>query len=149
MPKEPKENSQTAAAADGKTGKKNGILLMTHGNLGKSFYATWRYMAGQEPEGVATLSLSGLEDPAAMATLAKNAVADLKKHYPSVVILTDLYGSTPAKTAHAIANQDPAVVCVFGLNMAMLSEAINAQTLPQDALVKQIITTAKKSITTR
>ena len=104
-----------------------GLLIVTHDHVGTVLYETAANMLGMCPLMVEVLPVMSDSDPDAMIRRGRKLV-DKLDHGDGVLILTDIYGSTPSNiAAHlAIAHQ---VLVVSGINLPMLVRVMNYPTL--------------------
>jgi len=66
-------------------------------------------------------------------------------HRP-ILVLADLLGGTPFNVASAIARRSPRLVCVAGVNLAMVVEAALSVGALDDALVERLIEVGRSGI---
>lgn len=102
-----------------------GVIVMTHGNLGKELIRAAELIKG-EMKGVLPVSVDatkGVED------LKKEITAALKKADSGhgVLILTDLFGGTPSNISLSFLKRNKIEV-VTGVNLPMLLKVPNART---------------------
>lgn len=101
-----------------------GVLLLTHETMGAALVNAAHHVLGKFP-----LPLQVLEVPA-------NAELDAALHEASlqarkldagegVLVLSDLYGSTPCNIAHKLGGLGFRTHCVSGLNLPMLLRVLN------------------------
>lgn len=100
------------------TEKKPWIILMTHGAFGYEMKKSAEMIAGKL-KNIYCLSLMEGMDPVDFAADLKNL---LEEAPDDTIILTDLFGGTPANTAARFALEKEYTV-LSGLNLAMLIEA--------------------------
>ncbi|RMD79214.1 MAG: PTS fructose transporter subunit IIA [Gammaproteobacteria bacterium] len=108
-----------------------GLLLITHGRLGEALLETAEQMLGVCPLAAAALAVGRDEDPEALRRRARELVARLDQG-AGVLVLTDIFGSTPANVASAL--QGPGVRVVAGLNLPMLIRVLNYPGLDLEGL---------------
>lgn len=94
-----------------------GVLLVAHGNLGTELLATAAKIAG-ELEGFAALSLGWDDDRDAVEREVRQAVEELAGP-AGVLVLTDMYGSTPSNAALKLA-EPGRVEVLTGMNLPMV-----------------------------
>jgi len=99
------------------------LLLITHGNLGRDLLDTVTAILGKVPLNGDTLSVPNDCDPDAMLELAVGACARLDQG-AGVLVLTDLYGSTPSNIANRLLDRHH-VNIVSGVNAPMLLRVMN------------------------
>lgn len=110
-----------------------GILLITHENYGNVSLQTVKSILGVCPLETKSLSVPFDANPDAVYEEAKSAVK-LLDNGEGVLILTDLYGSTPSNIAHRLIEEGRTVV-VSGLNLSMLMRVLNYPNLSLEELV--------------
>lgn len=94
-----------------------GILVLTQGNLAPELLATARVIAGAL-EGFSALTLGWDEDFEEARSRVHRALEELEQG-EGVLVLTDLYGSTPFNVAISFA-QPGRVEIVSGVNLPMV-----------------------------
>jgi PTS system ascorbate-specific IIA component len=99
------------------------LLLITHGNLGRDLLDTVSAIFGSVPLEVRTISVANDCDPDATFEQADAACALLDQG-AGVLVLTDLYGSTPSNIANRLAERHHVIV-VSGVNAPMLLRILN------------------------
>ena len=99
-----------------------GILLITHGDIGRSLLNTAKTIVGDIPVAIDTLSVSNLTQPEQLCHIAQGKIRQLDQG-AGVLVLTDLYGATPHNIAKKICKVNASVVS--GLNLSMLLRTIN------------------------
>ena len=110
-----------------------GVLLITHENYGDVSLQTVKAILGVCPLETKSLSVPFDANPDAVYEEAKHAIKMLD-HGEGVLILTDLYGSTPSNIAHRLIEEGRTVV-VSGLNLSMLMRVLNYPNLSLEELV--------------
>jgi PTS system ascorbate-specific IIA component len=101
----------------------SGVLLITHGNIGQDMLDTVSTILGGCPLDVLAIGVASDCDPDAVFATASESCATLDDGR-GVLVLTDLYGSTPSNIANRLLDAHNAVV-VAGLNMPMLLRIMN------------------------
>ncbi len=109
-----------------------GLLLITHGELGKQLLNTATGILGQTPLRVETIGIAGDCDPDQVAGEADWLCSKLDQG-DGVLILTDLFGSTPSNIATRLLDQHRALV-LAGVNVPMLVRIFNYPSLPLEEL---------------
>lgn len=110
-----------------------GILLLTHENYGDVSLQTVKSILGVCPLETKSLGVPFDANPDEIFVEAKHYVK-LLDHGGGVLILTDLYGSTPSNIAHRLIEEGRTVV-VSGLNLSMLMRVLNYPNLSLEELV--------------
>lgn len=98
-----------------------GILIVTHGNLGKEFLKTAEIIMGKA-ENAAALSLAYEDDVLALKDMIREKIIELDQG-DGVVVFTDLFGGSPNNAAAANL-KDLKFIGITGLNLPMLMECV-------------------------
>lgn len=122
-----------------------GLLLITHDGVGRALLdAATRMLGGRCPLPVVALPV-GLEvDAAQLRTTALRHASDLDQG-DGVLVLTDLYGSTPSNIAASLAAQN-GVRVVAGLNLPMLVRVFNYATEDLASLAERALSGGSRGI---
>lgn len=100
-----------------------GLLLITHNRIGNALLDTATHMLGMCPLMVEAIPVLPDCDPEAMVARGRDLVRELNNG-DGVLVLTDMYGSTPSNIAARLADRgDVMVVC--GVNLPMLVRVMN------------------------
>ena len=75
-----------------------GLLIIAHGDLGKTLIQSATHMLGGTPMRVASIAVVGRADPDALLREAKQQIGALDDG-SGVLILTDMVGGTPSNVA--------------------------------------------------
>ena len=121
-----------------------GILLITHNNLGEVLLDTALVNLGRENPGAQTIQVSFDADPDALLAQSRHIVKKINKG-DGVLVLTDLYGSTPSNIAHKLTDMDNTHV-IAGINLAMVMKAINYAEDSIDILIERTLKAGKNAI---
>lgn len=121
-----------------------GIVIVAHGKLGESLIDCARHVLGREPERLLAMSAGHDEErDSALAALQEMiAVVDAGD---GVLLLTDLFGATPANLVGA-ALQPGRVAGIAGVSLPMLLRAINYRQLPLAELQAKALTAATECV---
>ena len=98
-----------------------GILLITHYGLGEVLLQCAGHVLGCREIRAAHLAVDRNDDPASVVVAARELIKTLDDG-AGVIILTDLYGSSPANLAYQLIEQGR-VEAVAGVNLPMLVRA--------------------------
>ncbi|MGD2112116.1 MAG: PTS sugar transporter subunit IIA [Gammaproteobacteria bacterium] len=101
----------------------SGVLLITHGNIGQDMLDTVCAILGGCPLDTLAIGVANDSDPDAVYAAASQNCASLNDG-KGVLVLTDLYGSTPSNIANRLVD-DHDVIVVAGVNMPMLLRVMN------------------------
>jgi len=114
-----------------------GLLLLTHQNLGDTLLQTARSMLGDLPGACEALAMSQSDDPDHIEAKARVRLQTLDSG-AGVLILTDMFGSTPANVAGRLARTGRNRV-IAGVNLPMLIRVLNYRELPLPELVNKAL----------
>ncbi|MGD8498275.1 MAG: PTS fructose transporter subunit IIA, partial [Chromatiales bacterium] len=81
-----------------------GLLLITHDGIGRDLLATALSTLGSSPLETASLSVSQTDEPDAVLARAIE-LADAMDDGDGVLVLTDMYGSTPSNIASRLVRE--------------------------------------------
>ena len=115
-----------------------GLLIITHNQIGQALLNTATNMLGFCPLECTVLSLPPNADPDALLRQAREEIAKLNKG-AGVLVLTDMYGSTPSNIAASLCEAGDVVV-VAGVNLPMLIRVLNYPRLDLAQLSKKAVT---------
>ena len=105
-----------------------GILIIAHGNLGKSFICTASHVLGKRPARLAQLEVADDCDTAGLLRRAQQLINELDEG-SGVLVLTDICGATPCNVATRMV--DPGrVEVISGLSLPMLLRALTYRNEP-------------------
>lgn len=121
-----------------------GLLLITHNRIGAELLETATRMLGRCPLPATALEVTEQDDPADLGRQARRCVERLDDG-AGVLVLTDLYGSTPANVATALSGQCD--VCVLsGVNLPMLVRVLNYPALGLAEIADKALTGAHAGV---
>ena len=123
-----------------------GILIITHGNIGAVLLQTAIEVLGVCPLQTTTLSAPTDCDPDRVLNEANKAVDQLDTG-DGVLVLTDLYGSTPSNIACRLHEQH-AVRVISGVNLPMLIRILNYPDMGLDELTHKAVTGGRDGVLT-
>jgi mannose PTS system EIIA component len=110
-----------------------GILIVAHGTLAESLIHCASHVLGKRPMRVRQLGVTIHDDPAALLPQAQDLVAHLDDGH-GVLILTDIYGATPANLAAKLL-QPGRVEGLAGVNLPMLVRALTYREQPLEVMI--------------
>ena len=114
-----------------------GILLVTHSGLGHSLLRSARVILAAEPADAEAIDVPGDSDPDAVFELALAACRRLDSG-DGILVLTDLFGSTPSNIAGRLTEHHNVLV-LAGVNLPMLVRALNYRASPLDELGRKAL----------
>lgn len=121
-----------------------GMVIVTHGNTGRSLIDVAEFILGQSLAEVRDVPFS---QSAVHSTGQQELSAALARsnHGDGVLVLTDLVGASPANSVSELL-EDFGAVMVSGLNLAMLLRVWNYRDQPLDVLVKKAVEGGRRGI---
>ena len=121
-----------------------GMLLITHGQVGRALVDTAASTLGFCPLDTAVLSIAPDSDPDLLDEKARYLAKQLDDG-DGVLVLTDIYGSTPANIACRLL-QAHRVGVVTGVNLPMMIRLFNYPGLSLDELAKKAVSGGQDGI---
>ncbi len=121
-----------------------GLLIVTHGRIGDDLLHTATEMLGMCPLQCETLPVSFDCDPAEELGKAVAAAKRLDEG-DGVLVLTDMYGSTPSNIANRIREYHPVTV-IAGINLPMLVRVLNYPRLELEVLEQKALSGGRDGI---
>lgn len=120
------------------------LLLVTHADIGKSIHDAAVSVLGSSTLRTQHLSVNLKCNPEEMIANARALVAELDTG-DGVLILTDMFGSTPSNIACALKQQKVAIVA--GLNLPMLIRIMNYPNLSLAQLADKAVSGGMEGVT--
>jgi mannose PTS system EIIA component len=102
-----------------------GVLIVTHGEIGRTLLESATQILGGAPRQVATLAVWRQDEPAELLTRARELVTGLDTG-EGVLVLTDLFGATPGNVVSRLL-QDGRVEGVSGVSLPMLLRVLTGR----------------------
>lgn len=99
-----------------------GILLVTHGSFGEALVQNACHVLNKRPPQLNQLGVAAQDDPLDLLPLARQMVS-LVDAGEGVLVLTDVYGATPANLAGKLL-ETGRVEALAGVNLPMLLRAL-------------------------
>ena len=112
-----------------------GILLLTHEEIGRALITAARHVMPRLPCQLDALEIGANDDPSTVLPAAARAARAIDRG-GGVLVLSDLYGSTPCNVANKLADLGVRARCVSGLNLPMLLRVLNYPDKPLDELAE-------------
>ena len=123
-----------------------GLVLVSQGALADELVNAASAILGGRPDGVTVAGARNGDKRADIESGVRRAVRRLAQERGQVLILCDLFGSTPANVARVVARESPQVACCCGLNLAMLLEALSFRHLPLKEAVPKVIAAGRRAV---
>jgi mannose PTS system EIIA component len=120
------------------------ILLITHGELGKSLIECATHVLGDKPLFLESLSIENDCTHESMFTQISEKI-NLLDQGDGVLILTDIFGATPCNIITKIIKPGK-VSAIAGVNLSMLIRTISYRNEPFDSLISKAIQGAQDGI---
>lgn len=121
-----------------------GLLLITHRAIGEALLGAACGMFNGCPLRVQTMEITEQTDRDLAQAAAWDLVARLDQG-DGILVLTDLYGSTPANVAFAL-SQRPNVRVLTGLNLPMLVRVLNYPSLGLADLTEKALSGGREGV---
>lgn len=123
-----------------------GLLLITHNDIGASLLETATRMLGRCPLRAETLAVTDDDARDLLALEAQRMASDLDSGQ-GVLVLTDLFGASPANIANALDARGG--LCVLsGVNLSMLVRVLNYPDLPLAAIAEKALSGGREGVLT-
>jgi len=123
---------------------KTGLLLITHGNIGRDMLDTVTEILGSCPLHAKALAIPSDSDPDKLFETASRLCTELDQG-GGVLVLTDLYGSTPSNIATRLIDRHNLRV-ISGVNIPMLIRTLNYPEMILDELCEKAINGARTGV---
>ena len=120
------------------------ILLITHGELGKSLIECATHVLGDKPLFLESLSIENDCTHESMFKQISEKI-NLLDQGDGVLILTDIFGATPCNIITKIIKPGQ-VSAIAGVNLSMLIRTISYRNEPFDSLISKAIQGAQDGI---
>lgn len=121
-----------------------GLLLITHNDVGSTLLRTASQMLGGCPLEAKTLAVTNDCEPEELRVQAQ-AMAEQIDSGDGVLVLTDLFGSTPSNIANALQTRGRRCV-LAGVNLSMIVRVLNYPTLSLKDIVAKALSGGRDGI---
>ncbi len=119
------------------------ILIISHEGVGSALLKVARDILGDVATKISVCEILHSGTYETHLQSARHSYADLNCD-DGILVLTDLFGSTPSNIASRFCSQGVRVVS--GMNLPMLLKALNASQLPLDTLAEAVAERAHQGI---
>jgi mannose PTS system EIIA component len=102
-----------------------GVLIVSHGAIGRSLLESARHILGDSPPLVATLGVSRDDDPDDLHLRARRLIKQLDAG-DGVLVLTDIFGATPGNVIARLL-EDGRIEGVSGISLPMLLRVLTSR----------------------
>ncbi len=120
-----------------------GIVIVAHGGLAKEYLAAMEHVVGQQT-GTAAIAIDADDDCHSKQAEVDAAVASVDQG-EGVVVVTDMYGSTPSNLAVGACRQ-PNRRVLYGANLPLLVKLAKTRHKPLNDAVACALTAGRKYI---
>ncbi len=114
-----------------------GVLIVTHGEIGKSILESAAQILGAVPRQATTLSVWRQDDPDDLAGRARELLASIDTG-DGVLVLTDIFGATPGNVVSRLL-VDGRIEGVSGVSLPMLLRVLTGRNGSVKAAVERAI----------
>lgn len=121
-----------------------GILLITHGSFGEALVQNACHVLNRRPAQLNQLGVSAQDDPLDLLPLARDMVK-LVDHGKGVLILTDIYGATPANLTVKLL-EPGRIEGLAGANLPMLMRALTYREKGMEVLLMKAVSGARDGV---
>ena len=121
-----------------------GLLIVTHDQIGGALARTARRMFGEMPLPTRVLPVTVDANPETMLAQARTLSTEVDEG-DGVLVLTDMYGSTPSNIAFGLMQPGHTHV-ITGVNLPMLIRTLNYPLLDLAALTEKAISGGREGI---
>jgi mannose PTS system EIIA component len=121
-----------------------GLLLVTHDQIGNALLDSATHMMGVCPLATEVLPVFSDSDPEVLVEEARRRIEALNQG-EGVLVLTDMFGSTPSNIAKRLIEGDHVKV-VAGINLPMLVRVLNYHRLSLSDLAEKALSGGRDGI---
>jgi PTS system ascorbate-specific IIA component len=121
-----------------------GILLVSHNRIGEELINTARQMLASSTLPAKVISIEINDQPEQIKHILDNELTKLDQG-KGVLILTDMFGSTPSNIACAVSDRDD-IRIVSGLNLPMLIRVLNYPQVSLEQLEQKALSGGQEGI---
>ena len=121
-----------------------GLLIITHNQIGEALLETATRMLGFCPLMARTLAVTAESNPDQLREQAQFLARDLNQG-DGVLVLTDMFGSTPSNIATSL-GKDREVSVASGINLPMLVRVLNYPHLSLERLTTKALSGGREGI---
>lgn len=121
-----------------------GILLITHGSFGEALLQNACHVLNKRPLQINQIGVSAQDDPLDLLPLAREMIS-LIDSGEGVLILTDIYGATPANLTLKLL-ETGRVEGLAGVNLPMLLRAITYREKGMETMLTKAVGGARDGV---
>ncbi len=120
-----------------------GILIIAHAPFATALRECIAHIYGGLPARIGCIDVTPNYDPVEVRAFARSEIDRLKENNGAIV-LTDVFGATPANIAASLHDNDVRVLA--GCNLPMLVRAVCYRATPLDTLTEKVLQGGSKGI---
>lgn len=120
-----------------------GLLVITHNNVGGALFDAAISVLGSCPLPYEILPVSQNCDPEERFQQSQKHLAKLNQA-DGVLVITDMYGSTPSNIATKLAAEN--ITIITGINLPMLIRVMNYPKLPLEKLANKAVSAGQTGV---
>lgn len=120
------------------------IILITHEDIGNAMLHIAQSTFGELPLPITPVGVAYQDDPDLLVPKLKHFIQQLDQG-DGVLVLTDMYGSTPCNLARQLSSAGQVKV-ISGLNLPMLIRVLNYPQLPLAELAAKAVSGGKDGV---
>ena len=121
-----------------------GIVIVAHGGLAREYLAALEHVVGKHP-GTAAVSIEANDDTGSKQAEVDAAV-DSVDQGEGVIVVTDMFGSTPSNLAMTACRRTANRRVLYGANLPLLVKLAKARNKPLNDAVACALTAGRKYI---
>ncbi len=121
-----------------------GIVIVAHGGLAREYLAAMEHVVGKHP-GTAAVAIEE-NDTCSTKQAEIDAAVDAVDEGEGVVVVVDMFGSTPSNLAMTASRRAPNSRVVCGANLPLLVKLAKARNKPLNDAVACALTAGRKYI---
>ena len=121
-----------------------GIVIVAHGGLAREYLAAMEHVVGKHP-GTAAVAIEA-NDSCGSKQAEIDAALESVNQGEGVVLVTDMYGSTPSNLAMTASKKVPNSRVLCGANLPLLVKLAKARHKPMNEAVACALTAGRKYI---
>lgn len=121
-----------------------GVLLVSHNQIGTELLNTSRQMLSSSPLPTKVISIGINDNPDSIKRQLDEVIKSLDQGN-GILVLTDMFGSTPSNIACAVSDRDD-VRIISGLNLPMLIRVLNYPNLKLADLEQKALSGGREGI---
>ena len=121
-----------------------GIVIVAHGGLAREYLAAMEHVVGKHP-GTAAVAIEA-NDSCGSKQAEVDAALQSVNEGEGVVVVTDMYGSTPSNLAMTASRKVPNTRVLCGANLPLLVKLAKARHKPMNEAVACALTAGRKYI---